>query len=587
MWFWTTSNLVLFRFLQTAGSLDRLQRTVQNLFPQCTRQREVGGGSFTPHVTLGQFESLSAVEAKIAELSAQPPVEFDVDFLSLLGRTATGPFECKHKASLFGTGEATRLAASTDSIMALGDLFGSQSIPIHDVAVPALQKQKKVKAPYTGPKTGNTPKKAPVQDDTSFGSLFSSGSFPVDNSWDQAASSSEPWDALGASDSTASSTTTSSSYARKPRTTGTEFKSSYYKDKPSTLNTSPKTTSAAAKKTPSKLTASPTTTLTTSPLGSFTVSAPPVFASPSAPAPSKYALAIEPPTAPKFTTTLGTGSLLSTTSTLSTTSSLSSATPSSYATLGSFTPSKPPAPIVLSSPAKKEAKPTTTSSPKSKESSYYKGEKRAVIGRRSDGPSAESSEISDMFHVEMEPYVEPEPVFKVIATAKSSPSPVLPEHESTVHKVTQWLTTLEAAKRPRNRSKLGNSISKMCMVTVSGMTAEEALNALVAQGHVNVAGNNVTIPTKGEKATQRENMLLSNQISYKSESEAAFDRCLAWILDPDNKPKTRAALLNTLRQLVQAKKHVSTDTIVQYLIDAGQLNVLQDDKGVEHLEYLL
>lgn len=579
-----TSNLVLFRFLQAAGSLDRLQRTVQNLFPQCTRQREVGGGNFTPHVTLGQFESLSAIEAAIAELSSNPPVEFDVDFLSLLGRTAAGPFECKHKASLFGTSEATALAASTDSLMSLGDLFGSQRIPIHDVSVPALQKQKKAKAPYTGPATGNKPKKAPAQEESDFGSLFASGSFPVDNSWDQAASPSEPWTE---SDSSSSSTTATSSYSRKPRTSGTEFKSSYYKDKPSTLNSSPKTTSAAAKKTPSKLTASPTTSLTTSPLGGFSVSSPPVFASPSAPAPSKYAIAIEPPTAPKFTTTLGTTSTLSTTSSLiSATSSLTSATPSSYATLGSFTPSKPPAPIVLSSPAKKEAKPLT-SSPKTKESSYYKGEKRAVIGRRSDGPSAESTEISDMFHVEMEPYVEPAPVFKVIATAKSSPMAVLPEHESTVHKVTQWLTTLDATKRPRNRTKLGNSISKMCMITISGMTAEQALNSLVAKGHVNIAGDNVTIPTKGEKATQRENMALSNQVQYKSESDAAFDRCLAWILDPDNKPKTRAALLNTLRQLVQAKKHVSTDTIVQYLIDGGHLNVLQDDKGVEHLEYLL
>ena len=190
-----------------------------------------------------------------------------------------------------------------------------------------------------------------------------------------------------------------------------------------------------------------------------------------------------------------------------------------------------------------------------------------------------------MFHVELDPYVEPAPTYKVIAAAKPGASTVLPEHEDIVQRVTQWLTTLDYAKRPRNRTKLGNSITKMCVITSSGLTDVEAFNALNDQGYIKAVGDKVEIPNKGDKATQRENMALSNQIMYKTEKEAAMDRCIAWILDPDNTPRTRTALLNTLRQLVQIKKQVSPSTIVQYLIDLGRIMALQDDKGVEHLEY--
>lgn len=581
---------------QVAGSLDRLQRTVQNLFPYCTRQREVGGGSFTPHVTLGQFESLSAVEAKIAELSRESPVEFDVDFLSLLARTATGPFQCKHTAKLFSG--SNLLAASTDSMAELGDLFGSQSIPIHDTSVPALSKFKKEKEPYTGPKTGNAKKvkpakktAAPVADDSDFGSLFSSGTIPISSGWTDEASSSEP-----ATDSLASG---SSSYARKPRATGTEFKSSYYKEKPAPVKSSPKATTAAAKNSPTKpaFGASPSTT-STSALGSFSVSAPPQITVPTAPV-SKYALSIEPPTAPKFNTFATTP--LTFTSTLSTKSEspkgsntpTSPAKPSSYASLGTFTPSKPPAPVVLSSPKKEvspksAAKPAAKASPKPKVSSYYKGEKRAVVGRRSETgeESSAADDISNMFHVEMDPYVEPETTYKVLSKPSSSVT-VPKEHEQVLHRVTEWIVCLPQLKRPRNRTKLGNSITKMCTTTASGISAEEALSTLIAEGHISVAGDKVTIPTKGDKATQRENMVLAAQIEYSTERQAAMGRCTSWILDPDNTPKTRAALLNTLSQLVQTKKQLSPALIVQYLIDAGQLTVLQDDKGIEHLEYNL
>lgn len=193
-----------------------------------------------------------------------------------------------------------------------------------------------------------------------------------------------------------------------------------------------------------------------------------------------------------------------------------------------------------------------------------------------------------MFHVEMEPYVEPEPTYKVIATASlDNSAPIPEEYSATFHRVLQWLTTLDPAKRPKNRTKLSNSITKMCVTTSAGLTAEEAVSYLVEKHYVVLKADTVSIPTKGEKELQRSNMALSKQISYNTERQAALDRCTAWVLDPDNRPRTRAALLNTLRQLIQVKKQLSPSTIVQYLVEHGSLVVLQDDKGVEHIEYQL
>lgn len=397
-----------------------------------------------------------------------------------------------------------------------------------------------------------------------------------------------------AGSSSSPSTTTSTkrtSLTKKPE--GGAFKSSYYQNKTSPLASKEKTSiSKSPKKASSTLTSEKSTKSPT--IGTQSPS-------------SKYSIAIEPPKVPQFNTfattmvatpptvPLAMASTLTPPAAYSPSVSLGTAsglgghlvTPGSGSTtLSSFSPSKPPAAIVLSSP-KTDVKP--------KVSSYYSGGKKATIGRKTDSASSsmntsvdlsyEASAISISAEFEKPDPNPPEPVRKVVATKVKEPVPLEKEAVEISHRILQWLVTSEAIKRPKTRAKLGNAIAKMCTTTTQGMTAQEALDALVAGGNVSVSGPQVRILKKGTKDLQRYNMTLNQSLNFQTEREAALDRCINWVMDPDNQPKSKAALLNTLKQLVQVKKLIPPSTIVQYLIESGHITVLQDEKGAEFLEY--
>jgi len=469
-----------------------------------------------PHVTLGQFTSLDAINAKIAELSSQPTVEFDLDYVSLLGRTATGPFKCKLKAEL---GLLAALPGSTSST-----------------------------DPYS----------------EDFGSLFSSQSMPV-SSFDigesnTADSQSDFWSVIASFPPVSEEPKTKSKRVPKS-STASGFKSSYYKDKPSPITSTSKTEAPKNSGAPSSL----------------------ATATASSASPSKYAIKIEAPKAPTF-------------SSFATSSSASTSTGANLG-LPAFSPSKPPAPIVISSPKSAlvalETKSAEKSPIKPKTSSYYAA-KKTHIGRAPSPTSSEPMEaitfeassisISAEFDNPMEPT---QPEYKVIADRKGEPTPLPAEFQPAVDHILQWLITLEHSKRPKTRVKLGNAIAKMCTIATAGMTADEALQMLIAKSYISIAGDNISILNKGDKSVQRYNMNLHRQNDYQTPEEAATERCVTWILDPDSKPKTKASLLNALQQLVQVKKQLSSASVVQYILESGHITALQDSKGAEFLDYHL
>jgi 2'-5' RNA ligase len=562
------------------GSLDKLQSAVYKLYPQCSKQRDVGGGKFTPHVTLGQFETQAAMEVKMAELASKPAVEFELDFISMLARTKTDPFELKHKI-LLGTSSPSGVAAEEPS--ELQALFSSGSIPIDEKPVNKRQPRGQKKTSQRSqvsltPNFSETPQPSAIEEG-SFYSLFGDES---------GASSSTTFENVATSSTSSASKRTS--LKKKPE--GGAIKSSYYKDKPSPLSGG----GAIAKlNSPSK--PSPTKS---SPVGSSKLS--PAMSSPV----SKYTIAIQPPTAPQFSafatsmtatppvvppllsSTLSPPAPYSPSVSLDTAKlpAMASRSTSTLATASTFSPSKPPAPIVIASPTKVELKPKT--------SSYYSGGKKATIGRKTEAAPSDSSFLSDLSYeasslsISAE-FAKPEPapivVHKVLATKAKEPSVLPPELVDLGHRVLQWLVTTEAIKRPKTRTKLGNAITKMCTITTPGMTAQEALQELISAGYLTLSGDKVTLLKKTTKDVQRYNLSSSGNYSFSSDREVALDRCINWIQDPDNQPRTKPALLNTLKQLVQIKKAVNPATIIQNLVENGQITALQDEKGAEFLEY--
>jgi hypothetical protein len=183
---------------------------------------------------------------------------------------------------------------------------------------------------------------------------------------------------------------------------------------------------------------------------------------------------------------------------------------------------------------------------------------------------------------------EPAPVtHKLISGRVAHPMPVESEFEPVVHKILQWLTTMEAARRPKSRQKLGNAISKMCSITCDGLAPGDMFNRLQSKGYFKCTGDKVQILKKGDKSTQRYNLGLAHQIQYASDEAAVEDRCANWLMDPDNMPRTKAALMNTIVQMVKIKKSIDPSAVIQYLAECGHISVLQDEKAAEFLEYHL
>jgi len=80
-----------------SDSLARLHALLLSLFPQCTETSEKGG--FSPHLTLGQFPGKSATEEMIVRTDWNP-IEFDIEGIQLISRTAEDPFTVKFTVPL-------------------------------------------------------------------------------------------------------------------------------------------------------------------------------------------------------------------------------------------------------------------------------------------------------------------------------------------------------------------------------------------------------------------------------------------------------------------------------------------------------
>lgn len=83
-----------------SDALQQLHQTVLSVFPHCTETSE-GAEGFRPHLTLGQFPGKAATEEMISR-TEWSPIEFTVDGLQLISRTAEDPFTVKFTAHLSG-----------------------------------------------------------------------------------------------------------------------------------------------------------------------------------------------------------------------------------------------------------------------------------------------------------------------------------------------------------------------------------------------------------------------------------------------------------------------------------------------------
>ncbi|MCC3509586.1 poly(A) polymerase [Microcoleus sp. PH2017_28_MFU_U_A] len=82
---------------QPADPLHQLQAILQQIFPQCDEQSSKSANGFTPHLTVGQFDT---TEVAKTELSQWHPVKFQVDSIALISRRDNEPFEIRYRIPL-------------------------------------------------------------------------------------------------------------------------------------------------------------------------------------------------------------------------------------------------------------------------------------------------------------------------------------------------------------------------------------------------------------------------------------------------------------------------------------------------------
>jgi len=82
----------------------QLQAALQHAFPEYDEQSRYGGG-FTPHLSVGQVTSRRALHTLLAMLQQSwTPLEFSLDAVALIWRTAESPFQVESDIPLAGNG---------------------------------------------------------------------------------------------------------------------------------------------------------------------------------------------------------------------------------------------------------------------------------------------------------------------------------------------------------------------------------------------------------------------------------------------------------------------------------------------------
>jgi poly(A) polymerase len=83
--------------VQPEGALSELQRKLNELFPQCYEQSTKTEAGFTPHLSVGQFDTSAVAQARLPKWH---PVKFTVDAVALLSRRQDEPCVTRHLVSL-------------------------------------------------------------------------------------------------------------------------------------------------------------------------------------------------------------------------------------------------------------------------------------------------------------------------------------------------------------------------------------------------------------------------------------------------------------------------------------------------------
>jgi poly(A) polymerase len=99
--------------VQPEGALHELQRTLNELFPQCYEQSTKTEAGFTPHLSVGQFDTPAIARAKLPKWH---PVKFTVDVIALISRRQDEPCVTRH---LVGLGKHLPKVMPTSALMEL------------------------------------------------------------------------------------------------------------------------------------------------------------------------------------------------------------------------------------------------------------------------------------------------------------------------------------------------------------------------------------------------------------------------------------------------------------------------------------
>ncbi len=83
--------------VEPEGALHRLQQTLNDLFPQCYEQSTKTEAGFTPHLSVGQFDTPTIAKARLPKWH---PVKFTVDAVALLSRRDDEPCVTRHLVGL-------------------------------------------------------------------------------------------------------------------------------------------------------------------------------------------------------------------------------------------------------------------------------------------------------------------------------------------------------------------------------------------------------------------------------------------------------------------------------------------------------
>jgi poly(A) polymerase len=83
--------------VQPEGALYELQKTLNDLFPQCYEQSTKTEAGFTPHLSVGQFDTPAIAKSRLPKWH---PVKFTVDAVALISRRDDEPCVTRHLVGL-------------------------------------------------------------------------------------------------------------------------------------------------------------------------------------------------------------------------------------------------------------------------------------------------------------------------------------------------------------------------------------------------------------------------------------------------------------------------------------------------------